>query len=27
LTPEVRRRLAEMTEIYGRNRARVRQNG
>jgi len=23
LTPEVRRRLAEMTEVYGRNRARM----
>jgi 4-alpha-glucanotransferase len=24
LTPEIRRRLAEMTEVYGRNRARLK---
>jgi 4-alpha-glucanotransferase len=24
LNPEVRRRLAEMTEVYGRNRARLK---
>jgi 4-alpha-glucanotransferase len=24
LTPEVRRRLAEITEVYGRNRARLK---